>query len=571
MSTSALAADPAAPVASPDARPVVLVVPRARVYGSRLNPRKHFDPVTLRELAASMGHGVGIMSPLIVRPMGADTGDAAAVMYEVVAGERRLRAAEIAGIDDIPVIVKTLTDVQVLELMLIENEQREGISPLEEAETFKSLLGFAFTIDDIALKIGRPRRHVWERLKLLELVPEAQALLARGVITAGHANVLARCAPELQRRAVDLDAAAHDALFEREATLLTVAEQDVVDLAVEFDPYRELKTRTVRELEAWVAQHERLALTSETTAELFPETVRQAAAAPKVVHLTYGYQVHPDVKTPGAPRIYSGRSWQRADGHEGSTPCDHRVLGVIVEGAGYGQAFEVCLNKDGCSVHWAREQKQKRQQAKARAAEGADVEAQRRERRRADAALRIKRAAATQAQRVALGKIVASGRDLSSKPVWLTLLERLGRDGDVDWEGFTAQFGFTTSHGLYRRELAALAKRPAPELLRMAVWCAVSAAARDWNGWTPAEVFKAFKIDLATLEAAALPAAQRGTCLYCGCTETNACTPPCSWTDETQTVCSAPACVADAAKAARKTAAKKPAKVKVKTKARARR
>src|SRR5690242_17506232 len=143
---------------------------RSRIQPSPLNPRKYFDPAKLQELAASMGNGVGVIEPLVVRPRP----DLNA--YELVAGERRWRASEIAGVTDLPVIVKSLTDQQVIEMMLIENGQREDVNPLEEGDGFKKALelGAFDNVDALAAHVGKSRRYVYDHLKLVDdLVPEA--------------------------------------------------------------------------------------------------------------------------------------------------------------------------------------------------------------------------------------------------------------------------------------------------------------------------------------------------------------------------------------------------------------
>ena len=146
-------------------------------------PRRAMDEGALRELADSIREQ-GILQPLIVRrkPGG---------RYELVAGERRFRAAGMAGIDQAPVIVIEADDRRALELALIENLQREDLNPLEEARGYRTLAEqFGLSHDEIARHVGKARATITNSLRLLELPAEVQQMLAQGKITAGHAKVL---------------------------------------------------------------------------------------------------------------------------------------------------------------------------------------------------------------------------------------------------------------------------------------------------------------------------------------------------------------------------------------------
>jgi ParB family chromosome partitioning protein len=123
--------------------------------------------------------------------------------YQLVAGERRLRASELAGLDRIPAIIRQLADRDQLELALVENLQREDLGPLEEANAFKSLVDdFGMSHEDIAARVGRARSTVANTLRLLELDEDVQALLSEGVVTEGHARALGGLAPDQQARVV---------------------------------------------------------------------------------------------------------------------------------------------------------------------------------------------------------------------------------------------------------------------------------------------------------------------------------------------------------------------------------
>jgi len=158
-------------------------------------PRKGYDDEKLQDLVHSV-RVHGILQPVVVRPKGDGN-------YELVAGERRLRAASEAGLNKIPAIVKELTNEQSLEVALIENLQREDISALEAARAYKRLCDeFGLSQDDVAFRVGKSRSSVANIVRLLNLPTEIQVSLERGDITEGHARALLSIPDaELQRRA----------------------------------------------------------------------------------------------------------------------------------------------------------------------------------------------------------------------------------------------------------------------------------------------------------------------------------------------------------------------------------
>jgi ParB family chromosome partitioning protein len=142
-------------------------------------PRKQFDPEAIAELAASIAEK-GVLQPLLVRP--------AAGGYEIVAGERRFRAAQQAGLSKVPAIVRSLSDQETLEIAIIENLQRENLNPVEEARAFAQLLDFGLSQEAVARSVGKSRSAVANTLRLLKLPEAALAALERGQLSAGHAR-----------------------------------------------------------------------------------------------------------------------------------------------------------------------------------------------------------------------------------------------------------------------------------------------------------------------------------------------------------------------------------------------
>jgi ParB family chromosome partitioning protein len=159
--------------------PVELLRPNAR------QPRQHFDQAALAELADSIRRN-GVLQPILVRRQSDNP-----THYEIVAGERRWRAAQLAQLHEVPVIIKELDDRETLALALVENVQREDLTALEEAQTYRRLIDeFHYAQQDLGQAVGKSRSHIANSLRLLELPDDVKALLNEGKITAGHARAL---------------------------------------------------------------------------------------------------------------------------------------------------------------------------------------------------------------------------------------------------------------------------------------------------------------------------------------------------------------------------------------------
>lgn len=153
------------------------------IFVSPMQPRKEFDPEAIKALAASIKEK-GVLQPLIVRK--SDDG-----RYELIAGERRLRASKEAGLMEVPVIIKELSDSEVLEIALVENLLRENLSPIEEANAYQSLIDkFSHTQEKIAEIVGKSRSYIANTLRLLTLPDEIKEYIGDGKLSAGHARCL---------------------------------------------------------------------------------------------------------------------------------------------------------------------------------------------------------------------------------------------------------------------------------------------------------------------------------------------------------------------------------------------
>ena len=171
-----------------------LFLPISQVESCSSQPRKHFDEASLAELAASIQEH-GIIQPLTVRKL-------ASGYYQIIAGERRWRAARLAGLSEVPVIVIEADDRKAAELAMIENLQREDLNPMEEAAGFQSLIEtYHMTQEEAATRVGKSRSAVTNALRLLSLTPSVRKLVEEGKLSAGHASALLSLSPAVQENA----------------------------------------------------------------------------------------------------------------------------------------------------------------------------------------------------------------------------------------------------------------------------------------------------------------------------------------------------------------------------------
>jgi len=167
-------------------------IPVGDVRANPRQPRTGFDAGKLEELAASIREH-GVVQPILVRPFGDH--------FELVAGERRWRAAQMAGLSVVPAMVRSLSDQQSLEIALVENLQREDLNPIEEAKAYRSMVeSVGLTQDEIARRIGVSRPAVTNSLRLLSLAEQVQSMLEAGALSAGHARTLVGLDPQEQVR-----------------------------------------------------------------------------------------------------------------------------------------------------------------------------------------------------------------------------------------------------------------------------------------------------------------------------------------------------------------------------------
>lgn len=223
-----------------------LSLPISQVETCSSQPRKRFDDESLQELADSISQH-GIIQPLTVRKLSSG-------YYQIIAGERRWRAARLAGLQEIPVIVVEADDRKAAELAMIENLQREDLNPMEEAAGFQSLIeSYHMTQEEAAQRVGKSRSAVTNALRLLGLTPSVRKLVEEGKLSAGHARALVPLSPSLQESAANaivsggLSVRQTEALVKRlsaEKKEAQVKDPDEVDYLAEAQ--NELKARLCR-------------------------------------------------------------------------------------------------------------------------------------------------------------------------------------------------------------------------------------------------------------------------------------------------------------------------------------
>jgi len=532
------------------------------------NPRKRFPEESMRELTDSVREK-GVVTPLLVRPVGVRDGLAC---YEIAAGHRRALAAKRAGRLTVPAIIRGMADEEFLELLVMENDQREDIHALEEAQGYQSLLQLpGYDVGRIAARVGRSPKYVYDRLKLLQLIPEAQELFLRDLFSAGHAILLARLKPADQMRAITVeDAGSHDRNLFQEMYASLFDDDDLDEAAAKKDPYAMMKAVSVREFEAWI-QHNVRFDAEQADPVLFPETAaaleEHAEDRHGVILITRQHLASSDVRGAGKERVFGAPAWKRADGElwtctadypskeQPSKTCAHSRLALVACGPGQGESFLVCIAKEKCAVHWSAWQKDRKKRQAAAAGGGGESQqarAAREEKQRAEFERKEQEAqkrwkAATPALVEALAAKIKAAPATATGPLGKMLLVRGGARG---------KFGTLVPPG-----------KTAEDLVRHLAFMQASERADstwDWGRKEFRKELEAFGINVDAILNREAPAVQtsapkkptRGTCRKCGCTEEKACGGGCGWADSSETRCTAcfPPKLSSAAKKGKKKA-----------------
>jgi ParB/RepB/Spo0J family partition protein len=329
------------------------------------NPRKTMADGPLDDLTASI-KAQGVLQPLLVRPRAKATDDHA---YDIIAGHRRARAAQAAGLTDVPCLVRDLTDAEALELAITENGQRADVHPLEEAEAIERLmlLDKAYTVDAVAAKLGLSVGTVHRKLRLLKLSEPVRRAYLADAITAAHAERLAKIPADQQRAALEACFAplavrlAVDEAFDEDPDTRARAydTSSYAEMLIEIGQAHRLKSALgpISDLDRWIERRARVDVQDQAVQAdilrqledgegLVPEGKTEDDMVQALVPLSQVPLSKADEASIGAVSV---DRWKEIDG----TPCKHAQGGVIVHGLG-GLAPRVVsfCRKKSCAKHW---------------------------------------------------------------------------------------------------------------------------------------------------------------------------------------------------------------------------
>ena len=329
------------------------------IHESTTNPRQTFEQCKLEELAESMRQH-GLIQPITVRPNSAG--------FEIVAGARRFRAAQLAELFSLPARIVELTDAQAMEWQLVENSQRVDVHPYEEAQGFQRLLDLpGYDVTALVEKSGKSASHIYARLSLLQLIPAVAVAFTQELITASHANLLARLPQEHQ-------AAAYEQCWRKDwqdkephllpAKHLSAWIQANLYLSLAEAPFDREDTTLNPPAGACVTCPRRSGFNTSLfhdvqgdqclDAPCYQTKVtahidRELAARPQLVQLETSWRA-PKEQRPGALQKHQYRELDTPDNQDAEPPCPYTKTAIIVFGRNVGRTIAVCRDT-GCPVH----------------------------------------------------------------------------------------------------------------------------------------------------------------------------------------------------------------------------
>ena len=354
-----------------------MTVPMVELIESSTNPRKAFDEERLEELAGSI-RSKGVLSPLIVRRINGH--------FEIVTGARRYRAAQRAGLEEIPVRTGTFTDAEALEIQIVENLQRADVHPFEEAQGFRALLdreGGDYSIEKIAAKTGKRASFIAKRLKLLDLARPAADAFTAGQIGVEHALLIAKLAPEMQEKALAHCFDGYFAANDSERSLVPASrlqawiEQNVY-LSLKSVPFSKEDERLLPEAGSCANCPKRTGFNTLLFSEVKDDSCSDAGCfnrkldahitqriekMPKLVLISEKYTIAG--KTPIIPRrnyveVVARKAKKGKEARPELHLCDHLQPAIYADGMEKGRLVKVCADR-ACNVHFREQQQQDKQ------------------------------------------------------------------------------------------------------------------------------------------------------------------------------------------------------------------
>lgn len=507
---------------------------------SPLNPRKEFDKERLAELAASVQQK-GVLEPILVRPA-KDGG------FEVAAGARRLRAAAMAGVMQVPAMVREMTDAELLEVAILENVVRHDISPLEEGDAYRALVkDYGYTVEQLVEKTGKSRTVVFQRMKLSELQGSARAALASGKVSASVAELLARLptekaqedalaklAKEIHYRHQNPDDPsdlsrmpfrdARDLLDEAFRLHLAKAPFDTkaVDLTdagacgmcpkrtgADKDTFPDVKVDTCLDAVCWQKK------TAAATRLLKAEVKEHGRELVKIGRLTDQYD---SGKLAGPVREKYSKPGEKVDGKKTWKELLGKDVPVVVALDRENKTHQLVDKKRALELLEAKDKKKAAEVKKALETPTVDSWRERQAEQQAEA----QRAAIV--RKLVYRRGVEMVGDLDAAVALL-----LGAMSQETWE-------WERVLKAAKLEKANLAKLKDEERARLILGVAITHSHYKAQEWLEAALAKSAELDVRKLRKQAAGAA-KGTCFVCGCTEAKACDGGCEWTDESQLLC----------------------------------
>jgi ParB family chromosome partitioning protein len=354
-----------------------LNIPIVELSESSTNPRKVFDEERLEELAGSI-RSKGVLSPLLVRRINGH--------FEIVTGARRYRAAQRAGLDEIPVRIGAFTDEEALEIQIIENIQRADVHPFEEAQGFRALLdreGADYSIEKIAAKTGKAASFIAKRLKLLDLTQPAADAFTAGHIGVEHALLIAKLAPEMQEKALAHCFDGYFAANDSERSLVPASrlqawiEQNVY-LSLKSVPFSKEDERLLPEAGSCANCPKRTGFNTLLFSEVKDDSCSDAGCFNRKLdaHITQRIEKMPNLvlisekytiagETPIIPRrnyveVVSRNAKKGKEARPEQRLCDHLKPAIYADGMEKGRLVKVCADRT-CKVHFREQQQQDKQ------------------------------------------------------------------------------------------------------------------------------------------------------------------------------------------------------------------
>src|SRR6266481_9864255 len=354
-----------------------MTVPIAELVESSTNPRKVFDQSFLEELAESIRNR-GILSPLLVRPVNNH--------LEIVAGAQRYRAAKLAGLEVAPIRLKPMTDLEAQETQQIENVQRKDVHPFEEAQGYRTLLGFEganYTIEKLAARIGKRPEDLAERLKLLDLTePVANAFVA-GHIGLGHALLIAKLAADVQEKALTHCFDGYYAANDADRSLVPVSRLQAwiaqnIYLSLKSVPFSKDDETLVPEAGSCANCPKRTGFNALLFSEVREDSCADAACfnrkldahiAQRVTKMPNLVMISQNYNSTGDAPILARRNYVEVvtrkpkkgkDARPEQRLCDHLKPAIHADGMEKGRLVKICANLD-CKVHFGNREKEEAQ------------------------------------------------------------------------------------------------------------------------------------------------------------------------------------------------------------------